>query len=414
MNGEVHKKKIIFKVPEFPHLSETFIVAQIVTAIKLDYEVQILTRKLIGNTTTSCSKLIEEYRLLDKIIIQDYKIPSNKVLKVLKWAQILISNLTEIRFILKYHKEQSRFSLSWLFEWFFYKGFNDAAIFHVQYGTNSNPLPILKKVGFKPALIVTFHGHDAFFPINGYIQNNGYYNNLFKYGNQITANTPYLAEKVIDLGCLKEKLEIIPVGVDTDFFYPSNDNKNRSNTLKLVTVGRLDKVKGHSYCIKVLSQLIDKGIDATLTIIGEGTEFATLEKLIVEYHLGNKVFLLGKKSQEEVRQILWEHDVYLLLAVPVEDGRRETQGLATLEAQACGLPVIVFNSGGIKYTLANEVSGFVCNEFDVNAVVTNIIKFIETPILLQEMSNQAIIFANENFSQKIIDKKWRTIYKNVS
>lgn len=41
------KKRIIFKLREFPHLSETFIIAQMVTAIKLGYEVQILVQKII-------------------------------------------------------------------------------------------------------------------------------------------------------------------------------------------------------------------------------------------------------------------------------------------------------------------------------------------------------------------------------
>jgi glycosyltransferase involved in cell wall biosynthesis len=40
------------------------------------------------------------------------------------------------------------------------------------------------------------------------------------------------------------------------------------------------------------------------------------------------------------------------------NGKRETQG-ATLEAQACGLPAIVFNSGGVKYG-KDGFSGFVC------------------------------------------------------
>ena len=63
------KKQLVFKVPEFPHLSETFIVAQIVTAIKLGYEVEILLRKLIDFDASLCSNLVGEYSLLDKLTI---------------------------------------------------------------------------------------------------------------------------------------------------------------------------------------------------------------------------------------------------------------------------------------------------------------------------------------------------------
>ena len=406
-------KKIVFKVPEFPHLSETFIVAQIVTAIKLGYDVQIIIRKLLNNDTAINSIIIKEHNLLDKIIIEDYNIPKNKLICLIKWIIILLINLKNLSSIIKFHKEFTRFSLTLLYQWFFYQKFSDVSIFHVQYGTNSKPLDILKKTGFKPALIVTFHGHDAFFPLNGYIPNNGYYDNLFKYANLITANTPYLADKIIGLGCSKELLSIVPVGVDTDFFYPNKEVKTIHETLKLITVGRLDKVKGHDFCISAVADLISKGFDVILTIIGEGSERKNLENLIAKYQLEDKIFMKGKKSHFEVRQELWEHEVYLLTAVALTDGRRETQGLATLEAQACGMPVIVFDSGGVKYTLENGISGFVCNEFDVDAVVDNIIKFIEKPNLLSKMGTHAINFVNENFSQKIIDQKWEIIYNNM-
>lgn len=407
-------KKIVFKVPEFPHLSETFIVAQIVTAIKLGYDVQIMIRKLLDNDTAINSILIEEYNLLDKIIIEDYNIPKNKFVRLIKWVLLLTTNFNGLNAIIKFHKEFTTFSLTWLYQWSFYQKFRDVSIFHVQYGTNSKPLDVLKKTGFKPALFVTFHGHDAFFPINGYIPNNGYYDNLFKYANLITANTPYLADKIIELGCSKELLSIVPVGVDTDFFYPNKEIKTIHKTLKLITVGRLDKVKGHDFCISAVADLISKGVDVTLTIIGEGAERKSLENLIAKYQLEDKVFLKGSKSQLEVRQELWEHDVYLLTAVALLDGRRETQGLATLEAQACGLPVIVFDSGGVKYTLENEVSGFVCDEFDIDSVVGSVVKFVKNPMMLRDMSNQAVKFVNENFSQKISNQKWEIIYNSLN
>ncbi len=408
------KKKIIFKISEFPHLSETFIVAQIVTAINLGYEVKILIQKFLNNDVATNSILIKEHNLLDKIILEDYCIPKNKLVRLIKWLMLLILNLKDLKAIIKFHKEQSKFSLTWLYQWVFYQKFSDVNIFHVQYGTNSKPLDILKKTGFKPTLVVTFHGHDAFFPINGYIPNNGYYDNLFKYADLITANTPYLADKIIELGCPKELLSIIPVGVDTEYFYPNKEIKTNNKTLKLITVGRLDKVKGHEFCILAVANLISKGVDVTLTIIGEGTEHKNLEDLIKKHKLEDKVLLIGRKSQLEIRQELWKHDLYLLTAVALLDGRRETQGLATLEAQACGLPVVVFDSGGVKYTLEDGISGYVCDEFDTDAVVNRITKFIESPILLNAMSSQAVKFVKENYSQISTDKKWKMIYNNLN
>lgn len=408
--NSIKKKEIIFKIPEFPHISETFLVAQIVTAINLGYDIKIITRKLISENIG----LIDKHQLLDKIIIEDYKVPSNKFVRVLKWILLLIINFKDISYIIKYYREHLKFSSSTLYEWVFYKQLNNADIVHVQYGTYKYPIDILKKIGFfKPGIVVTFHGHDAFFPIYGHIENNGYYENLFKSDILITANTIYLADKIKELGCSKDKITIIPVGVDTSFFYPNKDVKNDKEPIKLITVGRLDKVKGHEYCIEVIKKLLKKGIDVRLTIVGEGEERFNLETLIKKYKLEENIFLVGSKEPVEVRTALWNHDVYLLLAVPVEQNRRETQGLATLEAEACGLPAIVFDSGGVKYTVKNEVSGFVCKEFDFEAVIEKVELLSCNKEILKKMSENAIAFVNREYSQKIIDKKWEYFYKKI-
>ncbi len=103
-----------------------------------------------------------------------------------------------------------------------------------------------------------------------------------------------------------------------------------------------------------------------------------------------------------------------MLGVPLKDGRRETQGLATLEAQACGLPVIAFDSGGVKYTIQDGKTGFVCKEYDVNAVVQKINLFNQNRTLIKEMGEQAAIFVNNEYAQDIIDKKWELLYKSLT
>lgn len=406
-----NRKEIIFKIPEFPQISETFLIAQVKTAIKLGYSVKIITRKLLTNNV----HLIEKYDLLDKIIIEDYTIPKNRIVRLLKWCLLLVFNIKYFRYIYSYFKLQSKFSLTWLFQWVFYNQFANAAIIHVQYGTYKYPIDLLKATGFfKPEIIVTFHGHDAFFPLYGYIENNGYYDTLFNSDVLITANTHYLADKIIGLGCLESKIEVIPVAVDTSFFYSKEKIKKQEKVIRLITVGRLDKVKGHHFCIEVVHKLLNRGINVVLTIVGEGQERSNLETLIRKLKLENNVFLTGSKSPNSVRDVLWSHDVYLLLAVPVDVGRRETQGLATLEAQACGLPAIVFDSGGVKYTVQKDDSGFICNEYDVEEVANKVELLSNDEDLLKTMSLNAAVFVKNNFSQNKMDEKWDYIYKMMS
>lgn len=409
------QKKIIFKLSEFPHLSETFILAQMITAIKLGYDVKVIIGRLLNIDNSLYKEVLVQNRIIENIIIENYSIPKNKFLRTLKFILLLIKNFIKINAILSYYKKQDQFSFTWLFQWNFYESFNDSShVFHVQYGTNRYPLDLLKSTGFyKPALIVTFHGHDAFFPINGFIPNNGYYNNLFTYGDIITANTTYLADKILALGCPEEKLKIIPVGVDTDFFYPITTGKIFDKTLKMITVGRLDPVKGHKYSVEIVNKLVQCGFDVTLTIVGEGAERQTLEELIEINNLTKKVFLLGKKSQNEIRDLLRESDLYIINAVPLIDGRRETQGLATLEAQACGLPVLAFDSGGVKYTIEEGKTGFVFKEYDTESIVNLIKNFSIDRDLLVYLSSNTGKFIDENFSQNHVNNLWGHQYNKL-
>lgn len=408
------KKRILFKVSEFPLVSETFIVSQIVSAIKLDYDVKILVKNIRNKNSHISTELIEKYLLLDKIILEDYKIPKNKILRLLTWLKILIQNLKDLNYILKFYKEFTAFSLSYLFQWRFYEQFKNIDIFHIQYGTNKHPLDLLKKIDFlKGALIVSFHGHDAFFPINGIIANNGYYDNLFSKAKAIVANTPYLGNKIEGLGCELEVLKTIPIGVDTAFFYPLKNKKNDSENFKLISVGRLTAVKGHIYALKAVKMLHEGGHRVLLKIVGEGTERNNLLKFIEENKLEKVIKLVGAKSQFEIRELLWESDLFLFPSVTLENGRAETQGLSTIEAQACGVPVIVFDSGGVKYTLKNNVTGFMCKEFDYECMFKKIKHVMETPELFDNMKMKAVTFVAQNYAQNVIDKKWFELYNNA-
>lgn len=410
-----NKKKIIFKISEFPHVSETFIIAQIITAIQLNYRVTILVNRVLDFKQSLHEEILLKHNLKDLIVVEDVKIPKNKVSRFFKIFFLLISNLSHLKNILNFYKFQKEKSFSWIFYWKFYQQFNNSnTIFHIQYGNNKSPLDVLKaKCNFKAKVITTFHGHDAFFPMHGHIPNDGYYDLLFESADVISANTNYLADKIENLGCSSEKLKIIPVGVDTDYFNLIHRVQNTSSTLQLINVGRLDPVKGHRYLIEIVHEIVKKGIDIHLSIVGDGAERSNLEQLIQNYNLSEKVKLVGKKTQAEIKEMYLHSDLYVFAAVPLPDGRRETQGLATLEAQACGLPVIAYDSGGVKYTIRENETGFIFDEFEIDKVVEKLLFLNENRAVIQEMSDNCFTFVDENFSQKVINEKWFSIYSNL-
>ncbi|MDT0643047.1 glycosyltransferase [Zunongwangia sp. F363] len=402
-------KSILFKIQQFPHLSETFVLNHIIMAIKLGYEVKILVKDVLDFEKSMHVDKLKRYHIAEKIIHENYHIPNNKFFRLIKAVKISfsISNWSKI---ISFFKLKSKFSLTWLYEIAFYNQFRKTDIIHVQYGTNVHPVDILKKAGLlKSKLIVSFHGHDAFFPINGFIENNGYYQHLFTGDNLVVANTPYLAEKIKGLGCSKENLTTIPVPVDIEYFHPDKNLVN-GKEIKIITVGRLDPVKGHYVAIEFINRIRKKGLSITFTIVGEGSEYEKLKRKIAELTLEKTINLVGRKSQGEVRDLLNQSDIYLFTGIPVAEGRRETQGLATLEAQACGLPVLAFDSGGVKYTMKNGITGFLCAENDLNCLSEKL-QLLCNKNLRKKMGGEARKFVQEVYSQNEVKKKWKAIYK---
>jgi glycosyltransferase involved in cell wall biosynthesis len=117
-----------------------------------------------------------------------------------------------------------------------------------------------------------------------------------------------------------------------------DDFKQKSNYLlsnKIICVGRLDNpIKNQSYIISEFSQIKDK-INSDLYIVGDGKDYNFLHKLISNLNLNNRVFLLGEKSQDWLKNNLCNYDLF------IQASKNEGLGLAPIESAAACLPMIL-------------------------------------------------------------------------
>jgi len=377
--------------------------------------VNILVEDLLEINETTHGKLIKKYNLIDKVVFEDYRIPKNKTLRILKAIILIFSNISNLYKLKTFIEQHRKFELRHVYIFHFFRKLKNFDIVHVQYGTNGKPLDILKKIGlFPPKLIVSFHGHDVYFPINRIIENNGYYDDLFKYADKLIANTAFLKDLLIELGAPTGKIETIPVAVNTNFFKPGKLEINTSETIKIITVGRLEIFKGQYLGIECISKLVSNGYNVHYTIVGTGSQEEVLRNLIQEYSLNNYISLTGRKSQEKIKGLLQNHDIFLMTSITDPNYGVESQGLVTAEAQACGLPVIGFDSGGVKYTVMDGETGFIVPEFDVAAMTNRIEELIDNVKLRQEIGKKAVIYMENHFSQNKINDIWCKTYNELS
>jgi len=130
----------------------------------------------------------------------------------------------------------------------------------------------------------------------------------------------------------KQKIQILPNGVDLTNFKPSK-RKKRNNIKKILYVGRLDLRKRVADLIQAFKQINGK-IEAELIIAGEGFTRKNLETLARGY----PVRFLGKVPHKNIPRLYQESD---LVVVP---SSYEGLPLVILEAMASGIPVLTSDS----------------------------------------------------------------------
>lgn len=91
-----------------------------------------------------------------------------------------------------------------------------------------------------------------------------------------------------------------------------------SDRLNLVFIGTLTENKSPLISLEVLNSLTDKGINAKLTLCGDGPQRGVLELKITDYVFQNKAILLGNVDSEKVKEVLKE--AHFLIFVSSSEG----------------------------------------------------------------------------------------------
>ncbi|MBP92714.1 MAG: hypothetical protein CMC55_01205 [Flavobacteriaceae bacterium] len=404
-------KTVCFVVLGFPKITETFITNQVLQAKIHGYQTMILTERLMSFENSSQAELLTEHALLESTQVIDFKIPKNKIKRRAK-AFVLILKYLKYWLRVKDISFRERFSML-PFQLAFYYQFKEVSVFHIQFALAGIQIAKMKSIGLLSGrLVTTFHGYDAHYEnLEELSSLKLRYKLLLKESLYLTVNTAYLAKKILSFGAQASSIKIIPMGIDLDFFNSKTEKRiSLNSTIQLLSVGRLIELKGFEYAIKSIKLLVDRGYKVSYTIIGEGREKDSLLELITTLKLQDTVFLVGVKTQKEIKDLFEMHDIFLMSSITDKTNRAEAQGVVTAEAQAMGLPVIAFRSSGVPYTLLDTETGFLIEEKNVEAYAEAIRKLATNPVLYKTMSVTAKNFATENFSRKTLSAKFFDLY----
>ena len=120
------------------------------------------------------------------------------------------------------------------------------------------------------------------------------------------------------------------------------------------------KTEGLAWVIRACGRLFREGISLHLVIAGDGKERDRLRRLAKE-HLPGRVRFAGKIPREKMYRFYSAGDLFVF------PGIRESLGMVFLESQACGLPVLAFDNGGIPEVVRNNETGLLVPLYDQRA-----------------------------------------------
>ena len=181
-------------------------------------------------------------------------------------------------------------------------------------------------------------------------------------------------------------------GVDTDFFSPAPAREGQpshpdaAHEPTVLFVGRVDQDKDIGTLLRAIS-LIPREHGVHLRIVGDGKYMNEARSLVARLGVSDRVVFTGWLDQED---LLEEYRAAATFCLP---SIYETQSIATLEAMAVGLPVVVSDGGAVKDLCAHGVNGYVCRGGDPQSFATELDTICSTPGMSDAMGGQSRTFA---------------------
>lgn len=264
----------------------------------------------------------------------------------------------------------------------------------------------LKEKYNKP-LIITGHGYDVYYlPFKNFDWRRRM-QSVFNAANFVitVSKSNYLKLKKLQINSI---INIINNGYDEKLFFPKIQKicrkslKIDQNKKILLSIGSLEKVKGHSYLIEAMSIINKTHKNILLYIIGDGALRYQLQKQIVNLKLGNIITLLGSKKREDLIDWINCSDIFILPSIS------ESFGVVQIEALACGKPIVATKNGGSEEIIISNNIGILCKKQDITELSNAIEK-----ALIKKWNSKYLITYSRKYQIKNICKKIVDVYSRV-
>lgn len=242
---------------------------------------------------------------------------------------------------------------------------------------------------------------------------------VFRGAHAAIANSRSTATMLTDIGVPTERIAVVYPGVDSSRFLPDipgaaaiRSRYAQPGEVLALTVGRLQRRKGHDLVLRALSGL-PASARIRYLIVGDGEERARLEGMMAELRLQDRVHFLGLVPSEDLPAYYAASDFFVH---PNRlDGRDvEGFGIVFLEAASAGKAAIGGASGGVPEAVLKDQTGLLVSGLDVEELRHAMLVLASSIERRTIMGQKARRRVDSEFSWEAAAAKMRAIHDRVS
>ncbi len=286
-----------------------------------------------------------------------------------------------------------------------------AKLLHIYFGHIGVHLLPLIEIARVP-VIVSFHGADVMVDLHQPAHRAAMQRMLARV-DRVLARSESLAARLVELGCVREKIRIQRTGIPLDDFSFVPRQPPANGAWRFVQACRLIGKKGLQTSLSAFAAFAQNFPRATFTIAGEGPLQGELEKFAHELGVADRVTFAGFLPQEKLRTLYHDAHIFLHPSETGVDGNQEGVPNSMLEAMATGLPVLATRHGGIPEAIEHGVSGLLVAERDHDALARTMFDLAADEMLYEKMSVGACRAVLEKFEQGAQIRALEEIYDEV-
>jgi glycosyltransferase involved in cell wall biosynthesis len=218
---------------------------------------------------------------------------------------------------------------------------------------------------------------------------------------------------LVRIGVPRAQLTLVPAGVDSDRFSPDGPVAERDpERPRILSVGRLVERKGFGDIIQAMRYV--PGAECVV-VGGPPAEQLTadpqarhLRAMAERFHVADRVKLVGAVPARDMPR--WYRSADVLVAAPWQ----EQFGLSTLEAMACGVPVVGTAVGGLTETVVDGLTGDLVPARDPRALGGALRRLVNDKVRRFAYATAALDRARQAYSWKRVAAQLGSVYSTVT